>query len=112
MLRTRSAARRGFKAHRGNTMQGRLAILVLLAIAHPVCAQADDRTADDGLLRDSQLPTSGPQLAQILRKRTPSPDIVKQFQQHVARLKTTTYGDRLNATAELVKMGAVVRPLL
>ena len=95
-------------------MRWRLSIITLL-LASPVFAQgtaANPFAADEALLRGSKLPVKGADLLQTIRDRTPSPDITAKFQHLAARLKTASYGERLRATAELIKMGPVVRPLL
>ncbi len=95
-------------------MRWRLAILALFVAssAHAQSAGDNDWSADEAVLREQKLPTNGPALLQILRERTPSPQTAEQFHKHVARLKAAPYGERVKATAELVKMGPLVRPLL
>jgi hypothetical protein len=89
--------------------------LLGFVVVYAVSAQTGEKTdwsADEAVLRDQRLPTKGPELLQILRDRTPSADTIGQFKLHVARLNVATYADRIKATAELKKMGPVVRPLL
>jgi hypothetical protein len=95
-------------------MRRRLAILALL-VASSVSAQSggeNDWAADEAILRDQKLPTKGPELLQTLRERTPSPQTAELFGKHVARLKAAPYGERVKATAALLKMGPLIRPLL
>lgn len=83
-------------------------------IASTAVAQTNegDREADEAILREQRLPTKGVELLQILRDRTPSEDTIAQFKKHAAGLRAAAYADRLKATKDLTKMGAVVRPLL
>jgi HEAT repeat protein len=93
-------------------MRWRLAALSIL-VASVASAQSDtERAADEGVLRSQQLPTSGAELLAIRRDRTPTPEIIERFDKQVRRLKSAAYVDRHKATAELTKMGPVVRPLL
>lgn len=95
-------------------MRVRLVILGLL-IASSASAQeggANDWAADEAVLREQKLPTKGAELLEILRQRTPSPRTAEQFHKQVARLKAAPYAERAKATAELMKMGPLIRPLL
>jgi len=91
-------------------------LLLAFSIASPAIAQStpneSEWTADETLLREQKLPTKGKGLLQILRDRTPSQDVIRQFHLHVGKLNATQYAERLHATGDLVKMGPVVRPLL
>jgi hypothetical protein len=81
-----------------------------VAFAQP--AKDSEREADEAILREQRLPTSGAELLQILRDLTPAADTIDQVAKHVARLRAANYTDRLKATSALVKMGPVVRPLI
>jgi hypothetical protein len=90
-------------------------LLMCLIVAAPVLAQTprdSEWASDEALLREQKLPSKGKGLVQILRDRTPSPEVIRQFQNHVTHLSAAQYADRLHATDELRKMGPVVRPLL
>jgi hypothetical protein len=95
-------------------MRWRLAMLALLVAssAHAQSAGDSDWSADEAVLREQKLPTKGPELLQILRERTPSTQTAEQFRKHVARLRAAPYGERVKATAQLLKMGPLIRPLL
>jgi hypothetical protein len=69
-------------------------------------------SADEQYLRGQGLPTRDAALLQILRDRTPSQAIIAEFKKHVSHLNAVSYAERMQATKDLVKMGAVVRPLL
>lgn len=67
---------------------------------------------DEKVLRDQQIPTDGPALLDFFRKRTPGPDLIRQFDKLLARCASDAYDER-SAAAELIeRMGATVRPLL
>lgn len=90
-------------------------VLLGLFVASAAAAQTpgdSECSAAEAVLRDQRLPNKGPELLQVLRDRTPSANTVVQFKKHVARLNAAAYADRLKATADLTKMGPVVRPLL
>jgi hypothetical protein len=75
----------------------------------PRLASAD---LDEKLLREQQLPTQGPALLDFFRRRTPSPDVIRHFDELLARCGSDDYDERADATAVLMEMGEVIRPLL
>ena len=59
-------------------------LLLSLFVTTPTLAQSAneiDWASDESLLREQKLPTKGAGLAQILRDRTPSPEVIRQFKQ-------------------------------
>lgn len=95
-------------------MRWRLMILgfILAAGALAQAPTEHDYSADETLLRNQGLPTKGDGLLRVLRDRTPSKEILAQFNKHVGRLRAAPFAERKQATDDLLKMGAVVRPLL
>jgi hypothetical protein len=93
-----------------------LAVLVILTTHHsPLTAQAPRLASpalDEKLLREHSLPIQGPALCDFFRKRTPSADIIRRFDELLARCAADSYDDRTAATEELVARGEAVRPLL
>jgi hypothetical protein len=89
-----------------------LCSFVAASVVFAQTGRENDLSADEAVLRQMRLPTKGAELLQILRDRTPKPDTIQQFKSHVTRLKAATYTDRVKATAELKKMGPLIRPLL
>ena len=95
-------------------MRWRLTLLALL-IAAPLLAQSPGNSEwadDEAVLAAGRLPTKGPELLSILRMRIPKADSIDTFRKHVVRLNAAGYAERARATADLIKMGPVVRPLL
>src|SRR5437763_20129 len=86
--------------------------LLVASTAWAQPAGDSERAADEGVLREQNLPTKGADLLQIFRDRTPSSEESTKFKAQVVRRKAAAYTDRIKATAELVKMGPKVRPLL
>lgn len=94
------------------TMPGLLAAALA---TEPVFAQAvpaHDWSGDEAVLREQHLPVKGSALLQILRSRTPSPDMAGKFRHLVSRLDAASYAERIRSTADLLELGPVVRPLL
>jgi hypothetical protein len=90
---------------------------LMFLVPFPLVAQTKegrekDWEASEAVLREHQLPTKGPGLLTILRDRAPSAETIKQFAVHVQRLRAPFYQERSQATADLIKMGPGVRPLL
>ena len=75
-------------------------------------ASDSDYAHDETTLRGMNLPTKGAALLQILRDRTPKSDTGEKFKKVAARLDAPTYPERVKATADLLKMGPIIRPLL
>src|ERR1043165_9625086 len=96
-----------------------LVVLVTLSSNYPIpvsssaqSPRATDGSTDEKLLREHRLSTDGPALVKMLRDRIPSPEGQQQFRQLVSRLNAATYPARSKATADLIQMGPIIRPLV
>jgi hypothetical protein len=93
-----------------------LALSVTLSPCLSLCssslAQAPDCSWEEGLLAEHGLPNHGAGLLSILRGRIPSAELAQKAQHFVPRLSAAVYPVRDKATADLIKLGPVVRPLL
>src|ERR1041385_7549768 len=86
--------------------------MLIGALLHAQPASEPDWASEEAILRGLNLPTKGDGLLQIFRDRTPKADTVEQFNKHAAKLSDPAFPERAKATAELLKMGPTIRPLL
>jgi hypothetical protein len=68
--------------------------------------------ADERLLKGAKLGVSGPDLLRFLRSRTLSDEVRKKALALLERLGADDFGEREKASAELLALGPVVRPLV
>src|SRR6266702_583843 len=67
---------------------------------------------DEKVLRDQQISPDGPGLLDFFRKRTPGPDLIRQFDQLLTRCASDAYDERSAAAEQIERLGANIRPLL
>ncbi len=89
-----------------------LLALLALGLARATAADPDPAAADEQTLRAADLPTDGPGLLDVLRKRTlPDADRLRALG-YIRQFGDANFDVRERASAGLRVMGSAVRPLL
>ncbi|MBM4069830.1 MAG: hypothetical protein FJ271_12885 [Planctomycetes bacterium] len=86
-----------------------------LLVASFACAQpgSDPRAQnDERLLREKQVGTDGPALIRFFKSRTPTPQQIAELSAKIQQLGASSYNDRQQARADIIKAGELAKPLL
>ncbi len=87
-------------------------LLALCGAAHAQAPRLVSPALDEKILREHQLSTAPADLLNFFRRRTPGPDVIRRFDELLARCASDAYAERAQAAEELAAMGPVIRPLL
>lgn len=68
--------------------------------------------ADEQFLRDKGIASDGPGLLKFFQARTPTPEQISQLAAKVKQLGSSSYSERQQAKADLMRAGELARPLL